>query len=159
MAPWSASQMRVAVSIKASKTVCKSNADLLITLSTFAVAVCCCKDSVKSRVRVCTSSNKRTFSIAITAYRFAFLTNNGSHIRIAKSRCGLGERVKHRLQIKGRSTDDLKYIGGRRLLLQRLVQLIEQPRVLDGDNGLRGERFNKFDLLRAVWPRLGTLKP
>ena len=37
-------------------------------LSTSAVAVCCCKDSDRSRVRACTSSNRRTFSIAITAW-------------------------------------------------------------------------------------------
>ena len=32
-------------------TVCRSNAERLITLSTSAVAVCCCSDSLKSRVR------------------------------------------------------------------------------------------------------------
>ena len=31
------------------------------------VAVCCCSDSDKSSVRACSSSNSRTFSIAITA--------------------------------------------------------------------------------------------
>ena len=64
--------MRVADSINAFKTVCKSNAERLITLSTSAVAVCCWKDSARSRVRVCTSSNKRTFSIAITAWSAKF---------------------------------------------------------------------------------------
>ena len=38
-----------------------------MTLSTSAVAVCCCKDSL-SLVRVCTSLNSRVFSIAITAW-------------------------------------------------------------------------------------------
>ena len=35
--------------------------------STSEVAVCCSSDSDSSRVRACTSSNRRTFSIAITA--------------------------------------------------------------------------------------------
>ena len=43
------------------------NAERLMTFSTSAVAVCCCSASVRSRVRACTSSNSRTFSIAITA--------------------------------------------------------------------------------------------
>ena len=43
-------------------------AERLITLSTSAVAVCCWSDSDKSRVRACTSSNRRAFSMAITAW-------------------------------------------------------------------------------------------
>jgi hypothetical protein len=38
-----------------------------MTLSTSEVAVCRSRDSVSSRVRACTWSNNRTFSIAITA--------------------------------------------------------------------------------------------
>src|SRR5215207_9452 len=38
-----------------------------MTLRTSAVAVCCWSDSDSSSVRACTSSNSRTFSIAITA--------------------------------------------------------------------------------------------
>ena len=38
-----------------------------MTLSTSAVAVCCCSDSPDRGAR-CTSSNSRTFSIAITAW-------------------------------------------------------------------------------------------
>jgi hypothetical protein len=44
-----------------------SNAERLIAFSTSAVAVCCASDSSKSRVRACTSSNSRAFSIAMTA--------------------------------------------------------------------------------------------
>jgi hypothetical protein len=32
------------------------------------------------------------------------------------------------------------------LLLQRLPQLIQQPRVVDGDHGLRGEDCRQLDL-------------
>ena len=49
-------------------------------------------------------------------------------------------------KIAGRAADDLQHLGSRRLLLQRfgevaraLMQLVEQPRVLDGDDGLIGE--------------------
>ena len=38
------------------------------TFSTSAVAVCCRNDSSRSRVRACTSSNRRAFSIAMTAW-------------------------------------------------------------------------------------------
>ena len=49
-------------------TVCRSKVERLMTLSTSAVAVCCCSDSRRSSVRARTSSNSRTFSIAITAW-------------------------------------------------------------------------------------------
>ena len=39
-----------------------------MTPSTSEVAVCCSSASASSRVRACTSSNRRTFSIAITAW-------------------------------------------------------------------------------------------
>ena len=39
-----------------------------MTWSTSAVAVCCSSDSVSSRVRCCSASNSRAFSIAITAW-------------------------------------------------------------------------------------------
>ena len=47
-----------------------------MTLSTSAVAVCCSSDSVSSRVRACTSSNSRTFSIAITAWSAKVVTSS-----------------------------------------------------------------------------------
>ena len=49
------------------------------------------------------------------------------------------QRLQHRLQIEGRAADDLEHVGGGGLLLQRFAQLVEQPRVLDGDDGLGGE--------------------
>ena len=48
----------------------------------------------------------------------------------------------------------LQHFARRGLLLQRLgeivgalAQFVEQPRVLDGDDGLRGEVLHQFDLL------------
>ena len=53
----------------------------------------------------------------------------------------------------GELDDDLEYFRGRGLLLQRLgqivgalAQFVEQPRVLDGDDGLRGEVLHQLDL-------------
>src|SRR5262249_39384526 len=39
-----------------------------MTSSTLEVAVCCSSDSLSSRVRCCSASNSRTFSMAITAW-------------------------------------------------------------------------------------------
>ena len=66
--PCQAPLSAIAESRSVSNTACKSNAVRLITFKTSAVAVCCCSDSSSSRVRACTSSNRRTFSIAITAW-------------------------------------------------------------------------------------------
>src|SRR5262245_6979665 len=52
-------------------------------------------------------------------------------------RCG--QRVEHGLQVERRAANDLEHVGGGGLLLQRLAQLVEQPRVLDGDDGLTCE--------------------
>src|SRR5262249_26211828 len=64
----------------------------------------------------------------------------------AKPSGRLRQRVQHRRKIEGRSRNDLENVRGRRLLLQRfsevtraLTQFIEQPRILDGDDGLGGE--------------------
>ena len=61
------------------------------------------------------------------------------HVRLAQLRRGFDQCIEHRLQIEGRAADDLEHVGGGGLLLQRLAQLVEQPRVLDGDDGLAGE--------------------
>jgi hypothetical protein len=58
------------------------------------------------------------------------------------------------LQIERRAADDLQDVGGGRLLLQRFTQLAEQPRVLNGDNRLRGKVLNQFDLLVGERPDL-----
>ena len=62
----SAPQSRAADSVRVSRTVCRSNADRLMTLRTSAVAVCCCSASLSSSVRRCNSCNNRAFSIAIS---------------------------------------------------------------------------------------------
>src|SRR5215469_3846036 len=54
---------------------------------------------------------------------------------------------EYRLQITRRSADNLQYLRSGRLLLQRLPKFIEQPRVLDRENGLGGEVLDQLDLL------------
>ena len=79
----------------------------------------------------------------------------------AKARHRLHQRVENRLEIDGRTADDLEHVGGRGLLLKRLAQivgarlnLIEQPHVLDGDDGLVGEGLQQRDLTISEWPHL-----
>src|SRR5262249_50553167 len=59
------------------------------------------------------------------------------------------------LQIEGRAADNLEDVGGGGLPLKRLAQFVQQPRILDGDNRLRGEVLEQLDLL--VGERLNPL--
>src|SRR5262249_46281883 len=55
--------------------------------------------------------------------------------------------LEDRFALAGRRADDLEHVGGRRLLLQRLAQLAQQPRILDGDDGLGSEILDQLNLL------------
>src|SRR5436190_24398265 len=57
-----------------------------------------------------------------------FLARDGGHVGLAQSRRRFGQRIQHGLEVKGRAADDLEYVGGGGLLLQRFAQLVEQPR-------------------------------
>jgi hypothetical protein len=50
------------------------------------------------------------------------------------------------LEIETRAANDLEHLGGGCLLLQRFAQLVEQPRILDGDHGLIGKGLEQSDL-------------
>ena len=54
---------------------------------------------------------------------------------------------EHRLKFAGRTADDLQHLGGRDLLLKRFAQFTQQPRILDGNDGLGSEVFDQIDLL------------
>ena len=65
---------------------------------------------------------------------------------VANLRRVLQNGVEDRFKLTGRAADDLQHLKGRRLLLQRLgqivgalSQLVEKSRVLDGDDGLVGK--------------------
>src|SRR5262245_48013005 len=74
-----------------------------------------------------------------------------SNVRLAQPRRRFDQRIKHSLQIERRAADHLQDIGGGGLLLQRFAQLVEQPRVLDGDDGLGCEIGHQLDLLVGEW--------
>ena len=66
----------------------------------------------------------------------------------------LDDGVEHRLHICGRSADNAEHLGRCGLMLQRLAQfrvglldLFEQPDVLDGDYRLGSEGLEERDLL------------
>src|SRR5262249_37427367 len=73
---------------------------------------------------------------------------------VAQLRRGCDQRIEHLFQFEGRAADDLDHVGGRGLLLKRFAQLVEQPRVLDGDDGLLREIADKFNLLLRKWSYL-----
>src|SRR5262249_1757751 len=58
--------MRAAFASIAANTGCSSPREELMTRSTSDVAVCCSKDSESSRVRCCSASNSRVFSIVVS---------------------------------------------------------------------------------------------
>src|SRR5262245_5618380 len=73
---------------------------------------------------------------------------------LAKPPGRLDKRVEHWLKLELRATYDFKNIGGGRLLLEGFAQLIKQPCVLDGDDGLGGKVLNQLDLLVGEWQDL-----
>ena len=57
----------------------------------------------------------------------------------AKSVRFLQNGVEHWGEIAKRGIDDLQYLSGRGLLLQRLARLGQEPRILHRDDRLRGK--------------------
>src|SRR5262249_46451256 len=71
--------------------------------------------------------------------------------------------IEHGLHIRRRAADDAQYFGCRGLMLQGLSQfcialldLLEQPHVLDRDDSLVGESFEESDLFFAKRTNLHT---
>ena len=75
---------------------------------------------------------------------------------IAQSGGALHDRVKDRLHVRRRARNDAENVRCRRLLLQRLLRLIEQPHILDGDDGLVGKGLEEQYLAIGEWLRLLT---
>ena len=57
--------------------------------------------------------------------------------------------VEHRLHVRRRTGDHLENVGGRGLPLQRFLGLVEQPGILDRDQGLVAEGFGQCDFAVA----------
>src|SRR5215467_10094646 len=84
-----------------------------------------------------------------------------AEICLAKTRSVCKHGVKYRGELARRTRYDTQHLRGRRLLLQGLAQVgrplsqfVQQPCVLDGDDGLVGEILNQLDLLVGERPRL-----
>ena len=77
---------------------------------------------------------------------FSFALINHAKISLADARRVLQHCLKYRLQRARRAADDFQHIGSRGLLLEKVAQLVEQARVLDGDDGLGGEIRKQLDL-------------
>src|SRR5262245_44231334 len=89
-----------------------------------------------------------------TPHHLAIEAEYKSPIGSTKPYRTFGNGFEDRLQIERRPTDDLEHIGGGGLLLERFAQLVEQPRVLDGDDGLGREVLDQFNLLFGERPHL-----
>jgi hypothetical protein len=67
----------------------------------------------------------------------------------AKAQCFLQQCAEDRREVAGGAVDDLQYLGGRGLLLQRLARLGQQPRVFHRDHRLVSKSSDQLDLLLA----------
>src|SRR5215470_882779 len=65
---------------------------------------------------------------------------------IAEPRRACHYGVEHWLDVGRRATDDAENLARRRLALERLLRLGEQPDVLNSDDGLVGERLEESNL-------------
>jgi hypothetical protein len=74
--------------------------------------------------------------------------------RFAKTCCGLDDGIEDGSQLRRRAADDVEHVARRGLVLERFLQLrgprlhlLEQPDIVDGDDGLVGEGLDELDLL------------
>jgi hypothetical protein len=84
--------------------------------------------------------------------RTIFVQRHGAEVRLAYAGRVFQHRPEYRLQFARRTADDLENLRGRGLLLQGFAKFVKQPRVLDGDDGLRCEVLDQLDLLVGERP-------
>src|SRR6516165_10576742 len=86
----------------------------------------------------------------------AFSIINMQHAKggLAKARRFFEHCVENRREVAGRAVDDLQYLGGRGLLLQRLARFVDQPRILHRNDRLRREILQQRNLLVGERPDL-----
>src|SRR5438045_8436521 len=65
--------------------------------------------------------------------------------------------LKHGLRVRGRTGNNSQNVGACRLPLQRFLGLVEEARVLDGDNGLVCETLLQTQLFPGKWQYLITV--
>ena len=81
-------------------------------------------------------------------------------------RRALDDGVEHRLHVRRRAADDAEHLGRCGLMLQgfaqfcvALAEFLEQPHVLDRDDGLISEGLEKLDLLFGERPHFRAPNP
>ena len=81
---------------------------------------------------------------------YALAESQHDVINPTNPRGALDDSVEHRLHVRGRAADDAEHLGRCRLMLQglaqfcvALLQFLEQPHVLDGDDGLVSKGFEE----------------
>jgi hypothetical protein len=82
-------------------------------------------------------------------------TEDAAVDRLTQPHGALDDSLEDRLDIGRRAGDDPEDLGGRRLLLERLLRLVEQPDVLDRDDRLGGEDLQELDLPIGERPNFG----
>src|SRR5215813_10504420 len=75
--------------------------------------------------------------------------SNRGVVCVAHSGGALGDSVQHRLDIRGRASDDSQDFTRRCLLLQRLLEFLKQTDILYRNHRLISEGFEKLDLCRG----------
>src|SRR5689334_25280312 len=78
---------------------------------------------------------------------FTIIRREVTEFRLTETACLFKHRIEDRREVAGRGIDDLQYLGGRGLLLQRLARLGDEPRILHRDDRLRREVLQQCDLL------------
>ena len=76
-----------------------------------------------------------------TSVRITLAKQHRTKSSLANASRVLQHSVEYRCKVTGRAADNAQHFRRRRLLFQRLPQLVEQPGVLDGDDGLSSEVF------------------
>src|SRR5262249_12078987 len=78
---------------------------------------------------------------------------------LAEPSCALSDRGEHRLNVRRRARNDTQDLACRGLPFQRLLRLVEQPDVLERDDGLVGERLEQGDLVSREATGLAASHP
>src|SRR5262245_58558266 len=97
--------------------------------------------------------------ISHRAENLAVESEYDSSFGVAKPRRVLNQGIEDWLEIKGGATDDFEHFTRRSLLLQRFLEFLEQPHVLDGNDGLVSECFEEIDLLVGERTNFGPQNP
>src|SRR5262249_47641580 len=85
------------------------------------------------------------------AVHFTELAVDRSHFGFAQPGCRLDQRIENNLKIKSGAADDLQHIRSGGLLLQLFAQFIQQPCILNRDDGLIGKILPQRNLFVGEW--------